>query len=278
MLSTLSQLTRLALGAGLVAALASAASADTVVVDQVNFTFQPTDVVINVGDTVRWVWNGGDHDVTEGTDGSVDGNEAFHNLLDSANPVFEFTFDAAFLAANPRVGNVYDYFCSPHFAFGMTGTVTVVDEPGTSFCDCPAPLAICGNPGAPGAGCANSSGSGVVLSAAGSANALVDDLTLSGVGLLPGNAALLFTGPNQINGGAGTPFGDGLRCAGGQLVRIGVRIPNGAGQASWGPGLSSVGGWSSGDTRNFQIWYRDSNGSPCGNAFNVSNGYNVTFN
>jgi len=271
-------LPRLALGALLATALTSAASADTIVVQQVNFTFQPADIVINAGDTVRWVWNGGDHDVTEGTDGTVDGNEDFFGLLDPQNQTFEVVFDAAFLAANPQPGNLYNYFCSPHFFFGMVGTVTVVDQPGTSYCDCPTPAAICGNAGAPGEGCANSSGSGAVLSASGSANALVDDLTFSGSGLLPGQAALLFTGPSQVNGGAGSPFGDGLRCVAGQVTRLPVRIPNAAGEATWGPGLNSGGLWAAGDTRNFQIWYRDSNGSPCGNPFNVSNGYSVTFN
>ena len=67
--------------------------------NQVNFAFVPQNVVINVGDTVRWVRSGGVHDVAEGLDDIIDGTEAFFGLLDSANPIFEFTFDEAFLAA-----------------------------------------------------------------------------------------------------------------------------------------------------------------------------------
>ncbi|MFT5152817.1 MAG: hypothetical protein ACI841_002816, partial [Planctomycetota bacterium] len=62
----------------------------------------------------------------------------------------------------------------------------------------------------------------------------------------------------------------------GSVVRLGVRVPNVFGDASWGPGLGAVGGWLPGDTRNFQIWYRDPSG-PCSTAFNLSNAYSVQF-
>lgn len=257
---------------------AGVASADTVIVNQFGLNFDPVNVVIEPGDTVRWIRNSGTHDVTSGTDGTVDGDEIFFGLLDEPNPVFEHTFDAAFLAANPMPGGVYDYFCSPHFNFGMVATVTVAEEPGTSFCDCSGNNSPCTNPGGAGEGCANSSGSGATLGGSGSANALVDDLTLSASNLIPGQASLLFMGTIQVNGGAGLPFGDGLRCAGGAVTRLGVRIPNGSGGATWGPGLNSGGIWTAGDTRTFQTWYRDTTGGPCGNQFNVSNGYEVTFN
>ncbi|MFT7669635.1 MAG: plastocyanin [Planctomycetota bacterium] len=257
--------------------LSSMASADTIVVTQSGFTFQPQDITIATGDTVRWVWESGNHDVVEGTDGTVDGDEAFYSILISAVPTFEFTFDAAFLAANPRPGNLYDYFCNPHFGFGMVGTVSVEDAVGTAFCDCGVTSA-CGNPSSPGEGCANSSGSGATLTGAGSGVALLDDLTLSASNLIPGQAALLFVGTIEVNGGNGLAFGDGLRCAGGSVTRLGVRIPSAGGNATWGPGLNSASNWSSGDTRNFQVWYRDSTGGPCGNQFNLSNGYGITFN
>ena len=70
-----------------------------------------------------------------------------------------------------------------------------------------------------------------------------------------------------MNGGQGIPFGDGLRCAGAGVVRLGVAHPDGLGEASWGPGLRSAGGWSAGDVRRFQVWYRDPSGSPCGFGF-----------
>jgi plastocyanin len=258
--------------------LAASAQADTVVVTQFNVSFSPADITINVGDTVRWERTGGVHDVTEGTDGTVDGDEAFFGLLDGPNPVFEFTFDSAFLAANPRPNNKYDYFCSPHFNFGMTGTVTVIDAPGTSFCDCPMAAAPCNNPGDPGKGCANSVGMGGELSATGSASALADDLAFNATGLRPGQPALLFSGLNQVNGGNGLTFGDGLRCAGASVVRLGISVPDSSGNSSWGPALGTAGGWNAGDTRRFQAWYRDPLTGPCATGFNLSNGYEVTFN
>lgn len=261
------------------ALLSGQASADTVIVNQNGLNFVPADITISVGDTVRWIRNSGFHDVVEGTDGTFDGDEAFFSDLDDVVTQFDFVFDATFVAANPRPGGVYDYFCSPHFNFGMVGTVTVLDgEPGTSFCDCSGGNSPCSNPGGAGEGCANSTGTGATLSGAGSTSALTDDLTLSGSNLLPGQASLLFMGTAQVNGGMGFTFGDGLRCAGGQVTRLGVRIPNGSGDATWGPGLNSGGLWAASDTRHFQIWYRNTTGGPCGNQFNVSNGYSVTFN
>ena len=39
---------------------------------------------------------------------------------------FEVTFDQAFLDAKPITNDVYPYYCSVHFFFGMTGTITVI--------------------------------------------------------------------------------------------------------------------------------------------------------
>jgi plastocyanin len=88
------------------------------------FDFEPADVVIDVGDTVRWTWVGGLHDVKSGAGGIVDG------IFDSGPAVvgpktFQVTFDQAFLAANPVAGHVYGYFCAIHVSFGMEGSVTV---------------------------------------------------------------------------------------------------------------------------------------------------------
>jgi len=135
----------------------------------------------------------------------------------------------------------------------------------------------CSNNGAPGEGCANSAGGGAVLSASGSASVALDDAVFHGANLLPGQAALLFSGNTQVNGGLGAPFGDGLRCAGGPVRRLGVQLPDSNGDAQWGGGFAALEGWTSGTTRTFQVWYRDSVSSPCGNSFNVSNGLSVTY-
>ena len=99
-----------------------------------------------------------------------------------------------------------------------------------------------------------------------------DDLVLRGSGLVSQQPALAFVGDDAV----GLPFGDGFRCAGGIVVRLGVVTPDANGDASWGPGLGATGGWSAGDTRFFQVWYRDP-GGPCASGFNLTNGLEVTF-
>ncbi|MDP6989059.1 MAG: lectin-like protein [Planctomycetota bacterium] len=135
----------------------------------------------------------------------------------------------------------------------------------------------CGNPGGADEGCANSTGAGARVAATGSASVGTDDLGFQGAQILPFQPALLFSGDNQVNNGDGVIFGDGLRCAGGTVKRLGVQNGDSAGDAAWGPGLANQGGWQPGDTKRFQIWYRDPNGSPCGSGFNLSHGLEVAF-
>lgn len=167
---------------------------------------------------------------------------------------------------------------------GDTGTITgfqLVQNTANSaaFCfgDGSGTACPCGNFGGSGEGCANSGGSGATLTSGGTTSASADDLLMSMAGAQGSTAALLFVGTNQQNSGNGFLFGDGLRCAGGAISRLGVQISNGNGDATWGPNLGVQGGWGSGDTRYFQVWYRDVNGSPCGNQFNLSHGLGVTF-
>lgn len=134
----------------------------------------------------------------------------------------------------------------------------------------------CGNVGAADEGCGNSGGSGARLAVSGSNSAGTDDVTFTltqGPGPVPG---ILFAGDALPNGGNGLIFGDGLRCAGGQIQRLGVQIMDGSGSATWGPGLGAQGNWSGGDTRYFQGWYRDVSG-PCNGLFNTSHATELTF-
>ena len=151
-------------------------------------------------------------------------------------------------------------------------------DAGTAYCfgdgagtPCP-----CGNNGGAGEGCANSTGSGAVLGAGGSASVAADDLAFQADNLIPSQPALLFVADNAVNAGSGVTFGDGLRCAGGNVRRLGVKSPDSNGAATWGPGLNALGGWSAGQTQRFQAWYRDPSG-PCATGFNLSHGVEVTF-
>ena len=164
---------------------------------------------------------------------------------------------------------------------GNTGLGLMLDdvvlreaEIGVGFCagDGSATPCPCGNTGAAGAGCANGAGPGAALAAIGSPSVAADDARLVADGLVPLQPALFFQGTNAVNGGLGVAFGDGLRCAGGAVVRLGVTTASAAGEGEVGPGLATPGGWSAGQTLRFQAWYRDPVGSMCGTGFNLSNG------
>lgn len=134
----------------------------------------------------------------------------------------------------------------------------------------------CGNLGAPGEGCANSTGSGALLSTHGSSSVSSDDLTITLTQGPAGVPAIVFAGPGVANGGLGSPLGDGLLCVGGPIQRLGVVFLDGAGAGTWGPGLAPLGGWTAGETRHLQGWYRD-NAGPCGGGTNTSPATSLTF-
>jgi plastocyanin len=79
--------------------------------------FVPSEVVIHVGDTVRWTNTGSIfHTVTSGTDSSELAAGALFDQPMPAGAVFEFTFTTP---------GTFPYFCRPHEDFGMRGTVVV---------------------------------------------------------------------------------------------------------------------------------------------------------
>ena len=152
---------------------------------------------------------------------------------------------------------------------------------GTAYCGGDQGTCPCGNEndGSNGvAGCANGGNAGgAVLSASGSASVAAGDLVLSVSGTLASQPGLFFQGDNSINGGAGNGFGDGLRCAGGGVIRLQVGIADSNGDASTSINIAAKGGVVAGDVRRYQSWYRDPNSSPCGAQFNLSNGYEITW-
>jgi len=153
--------------------------------------------------------------------------------------------------------------------------------PGVDFCfgDGTGTACPCGNSGAPGNGCANSvNPAGAYLATAGTASVASDSLVLSGSGM-PNGPALYFQGTTML---AGTPFGDGLRCAGGSVVRLGIEINDAAGTSSH-PGSGdpsvSVKGMvpAAGGLRTYQVWYRNAGDYCTPSTFNLTNGTAVTW-
>jgi len=152
---------------------------------------------------------------------------------------------------------------------------------GTSFCFGNQGTCPCGNEndGTGGdAGCANGASSGGgTLSTSGSCSILGADLVLTGSGLVPSQPGLYFQGNNAINGGGGNPFGDGLRCAGGGVIRLQVAFADAGGSSATTIDVGSKGAVIAGDVKRYQLWYRDPNSSPCGGQFNLSNGMEITW-
>ncbi|MDP6539235.1 MAG: hypothetical protein QF903_03120 [Planctomycetota bacterium] len=151
-------------------------------------------------------------------------------------------------------------------------------EPGMGFCDCTNSTSACGTTGGAGNGCANGSNpAGAHLGASGVADTAADTVVLEGSGLVPGQPGLYFQGNNAINGGNGVTFGDGLRCAGQGVQRLQVRAADATGNSATNTSISVGGGVSPGDTKHYQLWYRDPAGSPCGTTFNLTNGYTIVW-
>lgn len=90
------------------------------VVNVANFSFSPAAIDnVVVGDTVRWVWLGGNHTTTDTAVGSDNvlpaGAAKWNSPINSANTSFDYKV---------TVAGTYNYICIPHAAFGMVGSFT----------------------------------------------------------------------------------------------------------------------------------------------------------
>ncbi len=154
---------------------------------------------------------------------------------------------------------------------------------GVNFCfgDGSASACPCANESTPGEqrGCLNSLGSGGRLAATGVASLANDTVVLTGSGM-PNSSALYFQGTQQQSSGAGGPFGDGLRCAGGMIVRLGTKT-NAAGisqfPASGDPLVSVRGLVTTPGVRTYQVWYRNAATFCTVSTFNLTNGTQVSW-
>jgi hypothetical protein len=134
----------------------------------------------------------------------------------------------------------------------------------------------CGNSGAAGNGCASSvNAAGAHLTTSGASNLANDTLVLQGTGM-PNSSCLYFQGTTQIS----NMFGDGLRCAGGTVIRLGTKTNVGgasqyptAGNAS----ISVKGAVTSPGTRTYQTWYRNAAVYCTPSTFNLTNGILITW-
>jgi Tol biopolymer transport system component len=157
-----------------------------------------------------------------------------------------------------------------------------------SFCAGVASTCPCANAGLAGAGCENSTHSGgALLRAFGRASLVSDQVTLLATGLPPGSSTFFFQGTTRENGGAGISFGDGLRCAGGAVVRLAnYGVVAGTAAIGYGGQDGLAGGDTTpvhtqglvpanGGTRTYQAWYRNAAAYCTGAVHNLSNGVEI---
>lgn len=125
----------------------------------------------------------------------------------------------------------------------------------------------------------NSSGGAAQISQTGSCSISANSFSLT-ASPVPNSVGIFFYSLGQTGGGAGIPFGNGLRCVGNggnQIVRLKPRVASGNLLVdnldfTMLPGSGPITG---GSTWNFQAWFRD---VPAGGAqFDLSNGLQVTF-
>ena len=95
--------------------------ADTVVIAQNGLGYFPLEARVEVGDTVRWEWSNGTHDVASGANCSEDG--VFYGLLRNSSPVFEYVVEESL------AGQTVEYHCTVgnHCGFGMFAYLVVGD-------------------------------------------------------------------------------------------------------------------------------------------------------
>jgi hypothetical protein len=168
-------------------------------------------------------------------------------------------------------GGTYDSTIQGALYDGPTG------GPVTEFCgqsnfSCP-----CGNGGATGYGCANSQYPfGAHLGATGNASLTSDTIVLHDTSMTNSSTCIYLQGDNYVN----AYFGDGVRCAGGQLIRLATK-QNSQGSSSYPVGNDthvSVKGLVPvvGGTRVYQVYYRDPASFCTPLTYNITNAVSVT--
>jgi len=158
--------------------------------------------------------------------------------------------------------------------FVETGTPFCFDDGSGAACPCANASAVGAN-----AGCLNSLGTGGKLRASGVASIGFDSLVLEG-SQMPNSSVIFLQCTAQQSGGQGAPFGDGLRCLDGTLIRLSTKL-NAAGASQFpaaGDPLVSVRGLiTTAATREYQCWYRNAASFCTPSTFNMTNGVSIVW-
>jgi plastocyanin len=99
-----------------------------IVVEQMGYSFVPDVIDVNIGDTIRWIWGGGDHSVVDSTPGTCDDEGLyFDEDLDEGDKVVEWVVPATAPESIYYICDVGQH-CS---AYGMTGMIYILDASGS---------------------------------------------------------------------------------------------------------------------------------------------------
>jgi hypothetical protein len=234
--------------------------------------------------------------VQNGNPGGTDGLRFFSAPFGTSTCVFDFgaldnLFSSTDLTQNlgtwsPTMWSAYDWrvFGGGNNIEITPVTITVSDNAlGTRFCfgDGSGTACPCGNasPVGDAAGCLSSLAMGGKLTGAGTASLAADTVTLSGT-QMPNSSALYFQGTTRQSAGMGVVFGDGLRCAGGSIVRL-KTIVNSAGASQYpqagDASIAQKGMIAAPGTRTYQIWYRNAAAYCTTSTFNLTNGLEIAW-
>lgn len=151
------------------------------------------------------------------------------------------------------------------------GTSTDANGNGTpDECECVGTLFCSSTP--------NSTGSPATIASRGDCTVANNAFVLEATGVTD-QPGVFFYGANQVAGGAGTPFYNGLQCVGnGQVFRLDV-VVGGGGTATYTVDFTNppamAGTITPGSTWNFQYWFRDPAGG--GQFADLSDALEVTF-
>lgn len=167
--------------------------------------------------------------------------------------------------------------------FNQDTVLDACQPAGSYFCfgDGSGAACPCGNqsPTGSGCGCLNATGGAGKLEAFGLARVGHDSVVLHTSGLGSSSPALYFQGDglDLVGGSNGLPFGDGLRCVFGAIVRLGTRTSV-AGTSTFGAGIAGDPSISTrgqvpatGGTRYYQVWYRSALPFCMPDTFNATN-------
>ena len=172
--------------------------------------------------------------------------------------------DVALIGASGANGVTWDTGCAYAFSNRPVSAPFCFGDGSGEACPCQ-------NPGGTKEGCANSTGSGAVLSVVGYPVIGADTARLIAAQCPANTVGMFFSSDTTITGfGAG----DGLRCIGGSITRLGLVQTGASGVATSNGALSLIEGLQGGELRHYQFWFRDLSG-PCGGGSNFTNARSI---